>query len=197
MIRMIFERRVIYLLDFRLALQIFDNFKRIRNMSLHTQTKSFKSLKQNPSVERRKSCTFIAQKQCTHTSNKRSWNCTEFQAMITWVRLTEPGEFITCEPIKCAAVNYDSAKRTSVSADELCCRMHNYISSVLNGTYKERSAESIINNQRNTMTVSNFRSSFDIRDIGIRVSESFYINQFRVRFDGILQFFIIVGIDKS
>jgi len=47
------------------------------------------------------------------------------------------------------------------------------------------------------MTVSNFRSSFDIRDIGIRVSESFYINQFRVRFDGILQFFIVVGIDKS
>ena len=75
--------------------------------------------------------------------------------------------------------------------------MDYYVRSMLNGTNQVRSPESVIYNQRNIMTMSDFCNSIDIRHIRIRIPKSFGINRFRIRSDCSLEQFQIIHIDDS
>ena len=74
-----------------------------------------------------------------------------------------------------------------MSADELRCRMHHDIRSVLNGTNQVRRTERIVYNQRNPMTMSYLGYSLDINDVAVRVSQRLDEHGFRILPYGLLE----------
>ena len=65
-----------------------------------------------------------------------------------------------------------------MSADKLCRRVYNDIRSMLDRTYQIRCGKCRIHDKRDLMPVSNPCKSFQIRHVGIRISQRFYKNCF-------------------
>ena len=76
--------------------------------------------------------------------------------------------------------------------------MNNNIRAVLKRTNKIRCCKSIVNNQRNVVTMSNFRYGCYINKVGIRVSYAFYENCTSVVLYGFFKYiYTLGGVDKS
>lgn len=74
--------------------------------------------------------------------------------------------------------------------------MNNNVCAVFNGTNQVGRSERVIDNERKTVAVCNFRNRVDVRNIGIRISQGFDVNCLGVFADGAFDFRKIVRIDE-
>ena len=75
--------------------------------------------------------------------------------------------------------------------------MNNDISTVLDRADEVRSAEGVVNYERQTVLVRNLCNSLDIRNIGIRVAESLDVSSLSIVLDSAFQFFQIMCINEG
>ena len=68
--------------------------------------------------------------------------------MIAGVSFGDGSVLAACLPVKLTGVNDYAAKRSAVTADELCSGMYYYISAVFDRADKIRSTEGVVDNQR-------------------------------------------------
>ena len=190
---------MIDLCDLRMILQVFDNLLRILCMTLQTQRERFRTLKQQECRKRRNCSALIAQQDRTDIGHKcsRADSIRKGNAVIARIRRCDRCIFAAGLPVKLAGIHDHAAERCAVSADELCCGMHNDIRTVLDRTNQERRTECIINDKRQAVLMRNLRNCVNIRNIGIRIAERFEIDRLRILTDRALDLCEIVRIDKG
>ena len=122
MIRMIWQRRMIYFFYLWMILKELYNLLCIFCMALKTERQSFNPLKKEECVEWTDCCTCIAKKNCTDESNKssRTYSIIERNSMITWVWSCNVRILSTLLPVELSAFYDDTTESCSVTADELC-----------------------------------------------------------------------------
>ena len=84
-----------------------------------------------------------------------------------------------------------------MTANELCGRMNNDVSSMFDRTNEVRSAEGVVDDERNVMTMSNLCKTVDICDVRVWIAESLSIERLGVRLDGCLYFIKVAYINDS
>ena len=146
MVRMIRQRRMVYMLNLRVIGQEFNNLLGVLNVTLDTQRQRLGALQQQECVERRNGSTGITQQDSADVGYESSrTNCIcERDAVITRVRLSDRCILAGCLPVELAGINNDAAEGRAVAADELGSRVNNDISAVLNRTDEVRGTESCL-----------------------------------------------------
>ena len=84
-----------------------------------------------------------------------------------------------------------------MTANELCGRMNNNVGSMFDRTNEVRSAEGVVDDERDVMTMSNLCKTVDICDVRIWIAESLSIERLGVRLDGSLYFIKVANINDS
>ena len=84
-----------------------------------------------------------------------------------------------------------------MAADEFCRGMEYDICAVLDRSYKVRSCECVVDNQRDLMCVGDGSQLLDINDIGVRVSKCLNMDCFCVLLDRILYFLVVERINEG
>ena len=146
LLRILADRRMIYLFYLRMIVQILNNLQRILYVALYTQRQCFQTLQEEECVERRQCCAGITQQNRTDSGYKsgRSNCLCEADAMITWIRLSQLRELAGTNPVKFSAVYDNASNGRSVTADKLRCGMNNDICAILNRAYQIRRCECIV-----------------------------------------------------
>lgn len=116
--------------------------------------------------------------------------------MITRVRVGDPRIFARFLPIERTAVNDNAADRRSVSADELRRGMNDDVRAVLDRSDEVRGRERRVNDEGNAVSVRDLRDPLDVRNVRVRVAESFDVKCFRFGSDRLLYLVGIVRIDE-
>ncbi len=75
--------------------------------------------------------------------------------------------------------------------------MHHDVGTVFNRANQIRSTEGVVDHQRNLVLVSDFGDSVDIRNVGMRVAESFDKDELRVFLDGGFDALEVVSVDEG
>ena len=199
MVRMIRQRRMVYMLNLRVIGQELNDLLGVLNVTLDTQRQSLSALQQQKCVERRNGSTSITQQDSADVGYESSrTNCIcKRDAVITRVRLSDRCILAGCLPVELAGINNDAAEGRAVAADELGSRVNNDISAVLNRTDEVRGTESVVDYERQTVLVRNLCDSLDVRNVGVRVAESLDVNRLSIVLDSAFQFFQIVCINEG
>ena len=185
MIRMIFQRRMINLLNFRMIFKEFHNLISVFNMTVKAQRQSFSSLQKKECIKRTDCSPLVTQQNCTNISYKRSRSNSirKTDSMITWIWLRNRTIFSAFFPVKFSRIYYYTAKSCSMATNKFCCRMNNNVRTMFNRANKIWSSKSIINYKRKSMLVGNFSNRINIRNIRIRISQSFKIHSLCIFLD--------------
>ena len=189
MIRMSGQRRMIHPFYFRVLNEVADDLPGIFGMPLHTQGKRFQSLQQQEGVKRTDSRSCIPQQYRPDSGQigGRSGSFRETKSVISRVRLRQLREFSRTGPVEFPGINDDATQGSSVYANELRSRMHDDIGSVFNRADQERCAERVIDNQGNSMLMGNAGHRLQINQIGIRVTQCFNKDGFRMLLYGLFE----------
>ena len=150
-----------------MVFQELNNFLCIFYMAVKAQAQSFCSLKKNPCIERRNTCTLVAKKDSADICYKSLSSCSVCKAdsVIAWVCFCNVFVFSGKLPVKVSAVYNDAAKRRSVTADKLCSRVNNYVCTVFKRAEKIWSSESVVHNNRKSVFFCNCRKSIKVWNI--------------------------------
>ena len=185
-------------LDFRVGGKILNYFKRVGNVSFHTQGKRFKSLQEQKSVERGKGRARVAEKNCSYISRKRrrAYSVSKRNSVITRVRFGYPRVSAGFLPVKCAAVHDNAAYRRAVTADEFCCGMNNDVRAVFNGSYQIRGRKGGIDHKRKSVFVRYRRYALNVAYVRVRVAERFDIKRLCFGPDGFFESVKVVRVYK-
>ena len=84
-----------------------------------------------------------------------------------------------------------------MAAEEFRRGMDDDIRAVLDGADEVRRAERVVNDQRQSVLMGDFRDGVDVRDIAVRVAEGFEINRPRVVLDGAFHLGKIMGVHEG
>ena len=127
-------------------------------MPFNTKRKCFKPLQKQECVKWGNCRTRVSQQDGTNVCYKccLSCRCIKAYSVIACIRLCELREFAACLPIEVAAVHNNAAECSTVSSYKLCCRMNNYVNSVVKCTKKIRCCKSCICHKRNIVPVCYF-----------------------------------------
>lgn len=120
-------------------------------MPFNAKRKCFKALQKQECIERGNRRARVAKQDCANVCYKRSLSCRCVKAysVVACVRLCELREFAACLPIEVAAVHNNAAECSTVSSYKLCCRMNNYVNTVVKCTKKIGSCEGCVCHKRN------------------------------------------------
>ncbi len=99
-------------------------------------------------------------------------------------------------PVELARFHDDAAQGGAVAAQELRCRVHHDVRAVLDGADQVRRTEGVVNDQRQTVLVSDIRNGVDIRDVAVRVAEGFQVDGPGVLPDRVFNSFQVVNVNK-
>ena len=97
--------------------------------------------------------------------------------------------------IKLAAIHYYATQTGTMTAQEFGGRVHHHIDAMLDGSNQVGSAEGIVDNKEDAMTVSDFCHTLQVGDITIRIAESLAIHHLGVRSYSLLKSIEVIEID--
>lgn len=117
--------------------------------------------------------------------------------MVAGIGIGDGGIFAACRPVEFAGVNDDTAKCCTVTAEELGSGMHHDICTVFDRTDKIRSAEGVIDYQRQAVLMCKLGQSIDIGNIAVGIAQRLNINGAGIVLNGCLNFREVVNVDKG
>ena len=190
---------MVYLLHQRMLAEELNNLLGVLHMTLYPQGKGFHALQNDEGIERRNSCTGVTQQDCPDVSNKgsRTYCISKGNTMVARVRCSDSRILAACLPIELAGVYNNAAQGSTMTAQELGSGMYHDISTILNRTNQVRSTKGVIDYQRQAVLVGNLCHCLNIRNIAVRIAESFQIYCLGVRLDSGLYLLQVVGIHKG
>ena len=84
-----------------------------------------------------------------------------------------------------------------MAANEFCRGVEYDISAVLDRSYKVRSRECVVDNQRDLMCVGDGSQLLDINDIGVRISECLNMDRFCILLNCIFNLLVVERVNKG
>lgn len=117
--------------------------------------------------------------------------------MIAGIRLGELRKPSGGLPVEGAAVYDDAAQGGAVSADKFGSRVNHNIRAMLNGPDQIGGAEGVIDDQGNLMLMGELGQRLDVRDIGVRIPQSFQINRLGFRADSLFHLVQIMDVHEG
>jgi len=196
-VRMVFEARVAHAGNLRVLGKEFQNLLGVFHMAIEAERKRFDTLQQQECVERGNGSTFVSEENRTHVDGVGSSAGGHKRETVARVLFGELRELAALGPVELTAIHNNAAESRAVTADELRCRMHHDVGTMFNRTNQVRRTEGVVDDQRNLVLVSDFGDSVDIRNIGMRVAESFDKDELRVFLDGGFDALEIVSVDEG
>ena len=196
-VRMVFEARVAHAGNLRVLGKEFQNLLGVFNMAIEAERKRFDTLQQQECVERGNGSTFVTEENRTHVDGVGSSAGGHKRETVARVLLGELRELAALGPVELAAIHNHAAESRTVTSDELGGRMHHDIGTVFNRANQIRSTEGVVDHQRNLVLVSDFGDSVDIRNVGMRVAESFDEDELRVALDSGFHTLEVVSVNES
>ena len=183
----------------RMAVQVFDDPLCVQSMPLQTQRKGFHPLQKQKCIERRDGGARVTKQNGADIGYKgsRADRIVERNTVIAGIRLRDLRIFVSRFPVEFSRFHNDAAQSGAVSSQELCRGMNDDVCPVFDRTDQIRRAECIVNYKRKAVLMGNLRDRIDIRNITVRVPQSFQEDCSRIIPDGSLQLFQIVSIHKS
>src|SRR3712207_7713840 len=116
-------------------------------------------------------CFFFFSSRRRHTRYWRDWSS---DVCSSDLGLAQGGEFVGVGfPIELARVDDDATQGRPVAADELGGAVYHDVGTMLNGANKIRSAEGIVDDERQLMAVGNVRPFVNVGHVGVRIAEGF------------------------
>ena len=144
-------------------------------MAFHTQGECFQPLQQKERVERADGGAGIPHQRCAQFDDisQGTRNLCEHYPMVGRVWPAESGELVILRPVKPTAVHDHAAHYRSVTADKLGGRVDYNVRAMFYGAEQIRRRERIVDQDRNTVLVSNSSDGFQIQHVGVGVAERF------------------------
>ena len=193
-VRMVREARVAHAGNLRVLGKEFQNLLGVFHMAVETERKRFNALQQEECVERGNGSTFVAEKNRTHVDGVGCGAGGHKRETVARVLFGELRELAALGPVELAAIHNHAAESRTVTTDELGGRMHHDIGTVFNRANQIRSTEGVVDHQRNLVLVGDFSDGIDIRNVGMRVAESFDKDELRVFLDSGFNSLQVMGI---
>lgn len=100
-------------------------------------------------------------------------------------------------PIEVAAIDNHTAQRGTVAANELSCGVNDDVGAMLQRTEQIRSAEGVIDDDRQAMLLGDLGDSVDVGNIGVGVTERLEVDDRGIVLDGTLDLVQVMGVDKG
>src|ERR1043166_7939193 len=146
--------------------------KSVFRMALHAELQRFQSLQEQERVERAERRAKVPQPfdARLHDVREISECFVKPDAVVALARLEYLRE-AALVPREAAAIDDASADRSAVTTDELRCRMHHDVSSVLDWPAEVRGSEGVVDNQRKVMLMRDGRHRGDVQHIHSRVAD--------------------------
>ena len=167
-------------------------------MTLDAERQGFRALQQQKSVKRRNCRSHIAEQNCANVSDKsrRTNRIGKRYTVVTGVGVGDAGVIAAFFPIEFARFHDNAAERRAVTAYKFCRRMNNDVRTVFNGANEVRCAESVVNDEGQTVLMGNGGNFFDVRYVAVGVAQGFKIHGAVIFFDCAFDFGKVVSIDK-
>lgn len=196
-VRMVREARMAHAGNLRMLGEELDNLLGVFHMAIQAERKRFDTLQQEECVERRNCSTFVAEENRANVDHVSSGARRGERNSVARVHFGELRELAGCSPVELAAVHDDTAESRAVATDELGSGMHHNVGTMFKRTNQVRSTEGVVDDQRNLVLVGDFGNGFDIRDVGMRVAESFDEDELRVALDSGFDALEVVSVNES
>ena len=117
--------------------------------------------------------------------------------MVGRICLCQPWILIRRCEVELTAIYDDTTDYSSVSTNELGCRVYNHISAILNWTNQAWSCEGIINYERNLMIMGDLRNCLDINHFRIWITKGLDEYQLGVLLECCIDLIEIVRINEG
>ena len=168
-------------------------------MPLHPEGQRLQSLENEERVEGRYYRALVAQKRGAHFEyiRRTAAHFGEHYAVVCGIGLGKAGELARGVPVEFAAVHHYSAHSRAVAAHELCCRVHDYVCTVLERPYKIGRGESRVHNKRYAVFVRDRRYGLHVNEVGVGVAHAFGVYKFCIGTNGFAEIFGVGLVDKS
>ena len=198
MVRVIFEGGMVYPFDLRMMSKEFHDFLCIFGMSLKPERQGFHTLQEQECIKRGNGSARVTKQDRTDIGHKcsRSHCVIEGDAVIAWIRGGDIRILSRSGPVEFPGFHHNAAEGCPVTADELRGGMNHDIRSVFDRADEVRRSEGIIDHNRNSVPVGDFRNRVDIRDIAVRIAKRFQEDRPCVIRNRCFHFFRIMDIDK-
>ena len=95
--------------------------------------------------------------------------------MVAGVGVSKGGKLAAGLPVELAGIDDDTAQRGAVAADELGGRVDNDVRAVLDRTDQVRSAEGVVDDQRDVVLVGNLGDGVDVGNVRVGVTQRLQI----------------------
>ena len=192
------QARVVHLGDMAVADQELNNLLGVLDMAINAQRQGLGALEQDPGVERADAGALVTQQDSADIGCEggRTSSLGKRDTMVGGVGLGDLGVLAACLPIEVTAVDDHTAQRGAVATDELGRGVDNDVGAVLQRTEQVRSAEGVVDDNRQTVLLGDLRDGIDVGDVGVGVAERLEVDDRGVVLDGTLDLVQVMGIDK-
>ena len=193
------QGRMVDLLDLGMVGQERDDLLGVLDVALDAQAQSLGALQQQECVERRDGGTGIAQQNGADVGDEGggAGGIGKGDAVVAGVGGGDVGITAAGFPVEVAAVHDDAAQRGAVAADELGGGVDHDVCAVLDGADQIRSAEGVINDQRQAMLMGDGCDGVDVGDVAVGVAQGLQIDGLGVGLDGVLHLGQVVGVHEG
>ena len=198
-IRVLRQRRMINVLDLRMVLEEFNDLFGVLDMALDAQRQRLGALQEQESVERRDGSAGVAEKDRADIGyeSSRADSVREGDAVVARVRVSDRSVLAGSLPVELAGIDDNAAEGRAVTADELGCGMYNDVSTVLDRTDEVRSAEGVVDDERQAVLVRDLSDLLDVRNVGVRVAEGLDVDSLGVVLDRALELCEVVRVNEG
>ena len=173
-----FEARIVDFSDLRVLFEEFCDSGGIVDVAFYAERQGFKALNEEPRGDRGNASAGITENLRTdmgHEACARYVSC-KVDAVIRSIRRSEVRVSFRLVPVELAIFYDRAAQGRTVAADEFRGGMNHDIQTMFQWTEEIRRRKGIINDDRQTVGVSNVADGIEVRDIDGRIPQRFDIN---------------------
>ena len=179
--------------------QIFHHFSRVFGVTLEPERQSLYALQQQKRIKRRNRRAGVAKQNRADIGceSGRTRRFDKGNSVVAGICLRNFGKLSAGLPVKFTGIHDHSAQSRTVPSDKFRSGMNDDIRSVFDRANQIRRSECIVDDQRQTVPVSDLSDGIDIRDIAVGIPQGFQIYRLRILLNRALYFREIMGVDES
>lgn len=190
---------VVDLLHLGVMGQVLHDLLGVLDVAVQAQGERLGALQQQERVERADAGAGVTQDDSADIGHERggTGSIHEADAVVAGVGVSKRGELAAGLPVELAGIDDDTAQRGAVAADELGGRVDNDVRAVLDRTDQVRSAEGVVDDQRDVVLVGNLGDGVDVGNVRVGVTQRLQIDGAGVLLDSAFDLGQVMGVDKG